>query len=315
MAKKVGLNIYSFSLWRTDGKPELHNVVGRMSFLQLVEMFAKENARKFSTDKTKEVVFTFDSVESVEAVNENGEKEFDILLGRVKTGEYGTESELVDVENGTVIERKESQADVLPFGFCIAVAKGTVDKGIIILQTLGNLGMKSVFQKKLQECMDSYESDYNVIWGQLVPRAYLFKIFEKGRLERIRLIRYEIPEDVSDRYGINYGVKQTREERIICRPVGFIERKKQEISEWMAGQRSCTNIVELEDFEYDDMKLEFKLGRTNKTISLADTSGLRVNEDITDAVTIKGGNPTYDSLRTVLRETAKEYLVGMGLLA
>lgn len=153
-----------------------------------------------------------------------------------------------------------------------------------------------------------------MLWGQILPKAYLDKFFKKGKLEKIRLIRHEIPEDISERYGINYGVKQTREERIVFRPVGFLERKKKEIEEWMAGQRSCTNIVELEGFEYDDMKLEFKLGNTNKTISLTDTRFLRVNEDITDIVDTKGGNPKYDSLCEILMNTAREYLMGMGLL-
>lgn len=40
------------------------------------------------------------------------------------------------------------------------------------------------------------------------------------------MIRYEIPEDESDKMGINYGVKQTKEERIIHRPIGFMDRKR-----------------------------------------------------------------------------------------
>lgn len=147
MAKRIGLSIYAFSLWKSDGRLELHNVHDGKSFLELVEKYASDNINKFSDDKTKEVVFTFDKVESKEIVDEKGMKEFDILYGSVKTGEYGTESELVDVKDGTVTERKESQADVLPFGYCIAVAKGEVDKGVIILQTTGNFGMKSVFEK------------------------------------------------------------------------------------------------------------------------------------------------------------------------
>ena len=148
----------------------------------------------------------------------------------------------------------------------------------------------------------------------MLPKAYIDKFFRNGVLQKIRMVRYEIPEDISNRIGINYGVKQTREERIICKPIGFLERKKKEISEWMAGQRSCTNIIEIEDFHYDDLKLEFKLGRTNKVISLKDTTGLRVNEDITGVVDTQGGNPDFDSLKLVMKETAREYLIGMGLL-
>ncbi len=314
MAKKIGLHIYSFQLWNSGGSLELHKVQNGKSFLEIAEEYAQANKSMFTNDKNSETVFTFDCAALEEIRAENGKGEFDLLVGRVKTGEYGIESELFDVSDGSLITRKESQADVLPFGFCIAVAKGEIQKGIIILQSLGNFSMKTVFEKKLQECMDYFKIDYHVVWGQILPKAYLDRFFQRGRLEKVRLIRYEIPEDISERYGINYGVKQTREERIIYRPVGFLERWRREFQEWRSGQRSCTKIVELEDYEYDDMKLEFTLGRTEKTISLANTKGLQVNEDVTDLVDVKGGIPVFDSLQEVLKETAREYIIGMGLL-
>ena len=114
--------------------------------------------------------------------------------------------------------------------------------------------------------------------------------------------------------GINYGVKQTKEERIIHKPLGFMERKKKAFQEWFVGQRSYTDIVEIEGFDYDDLKLEFSLGETSKTFTLRDMNSLVVNEDITKKVKQKGGHPEYDSLKLIMRETAKDYLTGMGFL-
>ena len=148
----------------------------------------------------------------------------------------------------------------------------------------------------------------------IAPKEYIDRYFKKGTLRKIRMIRYEIPEDESNKMGINYGVKQTKEERIIHRPSGFMERKKREFQEWFSGQRSYTEIMEIEGFEYDDLKLEFSLENTNKTFNLADMNSLVVNEDITKKVRQKGGHPVYDSLKPIMRETAIEYLKGMGLL-
>ena len=44
-------------------------------------------------------------------------------------------------------------------------------------------------------------------------------------------------------------------------------------------------------------------------------NSLVVNEDITEKVRQKGGHPVYDSLKSIMRDTAEEYLKGMGLLA
>lgn len=314
MAKKIGLSIYGLGVLKDDNKAELHNILDGKGLIDIVQEFALENMKKPSNDTGRESIFYFDQVEKEEIYSEDGKKEFTILQGRVKTGEYGIESELLDITDGSVYERSATQADLLPFGFCIAVAEGEITRGIILLQTIGNFGMKMALQGKIQECFDSLHINCGVLWGQILPKAYIDKFFKRGNLQKIRMIRYEIPEDISNRIGINYGVKQTREERVICRPVGFLERKRKEISEWMVGQRSCTNIIEIDDFEYDDLKLEFKLGRTNKVISLRDTTSLKVNEDISDVVDTQGGNPEYNSLKLVMKETAREYLCGMGLL-
>lgn len=75
------------------------------------------------------------------------------------------------------------------------------------------------------------------------------------------------------------------------------------------------DIIELEDFEYDDLKLEFSLDGADKTFNLRDMNSLVVNEDITKKVNQEGGHPVYTNLKLVMQETAEEYLKGMGLLA
>lgn len=314
MAKKIGLDIYSLSMYDSAGKIELHNVLSGKGFLELLFEYIDIQKRKLTDDKDRESAFYFDEVIKEDVLAEDEKKEYTVLYGKVKTGDYGIETELVDVTDGSVYKRNTNQADLLPFGFCIAIPEGQVNNGIIILQTIGGMGMKMALQRRLQECIVSYNTGYNVLWGQVLPKVYIDKFFKQGALQKIRMIRYEIPEDVSNRIGINFGVKQTREERIICKPIGFMERKAKEIGEWAKGQRSCTKIIEIEDFEYDDLKLEFQLGRTNKVISLKDTTGLRVSEDISDKVDIQGGNPEFNSLKEVMKESAREYLIGMGLL-
>ena len=94
----------------------------------------------------------------------------------------------------------------------------------------------------------------------------------------------------------------------------FLQRKKKELEEWFAGQRSYTNLIEIDGFEYDDIKLEFALGNGNKTLNLREISSVVVSEDITDKVMQVGGNPDYDKLKPVMKQTAEEYLKNMGFL-
>ena len=315
--KKISLTIYGLSV--IDGRENerifLDKLIDNKSLTECLEKYIKDNILMYLDDTSKDILFQFEKVEVETAKNENGQDEYIVLFGRVKTGEYGIESELVNVKTNEVTPKSAEQADMMPFGFCVAVPAGQVNSAVIILQTMGAYGMKVSLQKHLQKCLSDLSPDFQLIMRAIAPKEYIDRYFKNGVLKKIRMIRYEIPEDESNRLGINYGVKQTKEERIIHKPLGFMERKKKEFKEWRAGQRSYTSIVEIKGFEYDDLKLEFSLGETNKTFNLGDMNSLVVSEDITDQVRQDGGHPAYDSLKIIMKKTAREYLKGMGFLA
>ena len=186
---------------------------------------------------------------------------------------------------------------------------------MLFRSAMGNYGMKMSFQKHVQKCLVDISPELQLIMRPIAPKEYIDRYFKNGVLKKIKMVRYQIPEDESNKMGINYGVKQTKEERIIHKPLGFMERKKKVIEEWFAGQKSYTDIIEIEGFEYNDLKLEFSLGDTDKTFNLRDMNKLVVNEDITKQVNQAGGHPIYESLKPIMQKTAEEYLKGMGLLA
>lgn len=315
MAKKVSLVIYGLSILNKENKRALLNDLNdNKSFLDFFLEFVNRTGKKYSNDSEKETVFQFEQIEVEDVFNDEGQLDYRILYGRVKTGEYGIESELVNIGTGAVYHRSKEQADVMPFGFCIAIPSGDINSAIIILQALGNYGMKLPLQKRLQKCITDINPEYNLLMRAIAPKEYLDRYFEHGVLQKIRMIRYEIPEDISNRMGINYGVKQTKEERIIHKPLGFMEANKKAFQEWRSGQKSYTQIIEIEGYEYDDLKLEFKLGKTVKTFNLGNLEKLVVSEDVTDEVLQSGGHPVFSSLKDKMKDTAKEYLEGMGLI-
>lgn len=313
--KKISLIIYGLSIIDGENKRRnLNALIDNKSMIDFIEEYIRNNMLSYSNDETKDTLFQFERVETEIIKNGEGQKEYQIIYGRVKTGEYGIESELVNVRTGEITKRSTDQADMMPFGFCIAVPAGQINNAVIILQTMGAYGMKLSLQRHLQKCLTDICTDFHLSMRAIAPKEYVDRYFNNGILKKIKMIRYEIPEEESNRIGINYGVKQTKEERIIHKPLGFLERKKKEMQEWFSGQRSYTDIIEIEGFEYDDLKLEFSLGDTDKTFNLRDMNNLIVNEDITKKVNQDGGHPIYERLKPVMQDTAKEYLKGMGLL-
>lgn len=310
---KIGLSVYGFNLRRKDTQLELQDIEGQ-EFIEIVKQFVEDNKANYADDKRLEKVFKCDDcLEGI--VEDEGRGVFKYIYGIVKTGEYGVVSEIIDIETGrTEYNKGTNHADVLPFYYFIAVPANRTNRGIVILQSIGRYGIKTIFEKRLQEHVKKINEHIKLIIGTIVPIEYVNRYIERGILRKIRMIKYDVPNDLSERIGINSGVETTYEERIIHRPVGFINRKSELIKECLRGQRMCNTIIQIEGFDYDSLKLEFKLGNTSKTISLNNIDSLNINEDITEEVELDNGHPTQESILPILVDTAKGYLVEMGLI-
>lgn len=313
--KKIGITVYAFNVQNNvNQRMELHNIANRLGFIEILQDFMYRHNFDYTREDVMEKVFKTNDY-TVEKINDDaGNEKFTIVSGMIKTGDYGIESEIVDSGTGqTVYTKSAADADVMPFFFSVAVPSGQTDRGIIIFQTLGIYGMKTVFHKKLEDFIKEIDPALKLIIGNVMPRAYIEHYLDYGVLQKIRLLKYDIPNDVSERIGINNGVQTSYQELIIHKPVGFLERKRQLVNECLRGQRFCNSIIEIDNFEYDNLKLEIQLGKGTKTFNLANIDNLVVTEDITERVTILGGNPTDNSIKPILTETSEQYLGEMGL--
>lgn len=314
--RKIGLSVYGMSV-ALGGveKQNLNNIVDGRGLLQIFSEYIDRHINEYINDRNKESLFTFCQKDEEEVFDDNNRLICKTLCGKIKTGEYGTSSELVNINTGDVYNRTIDQADVMPFGFCIVIPAGEIDTCVVVLQTLGQYGIKVAFHKKIQEIIRNVNSDLFVSMGPVMPRQYVQKYFNEGVLQKISMIRYEIPEDEAERMGVNYGVAATREERIIHKPAGFMTRKRIEFDEWMRGQRASTEIIQIDGFDYNNLKLVFKLGKTEKTINLDNLDKIVITEDITERVQTVDGHPTFESLKPVMIETGRGYLAGQGFVA
>lgn len=158
--KKISLAIYALSIFgKNNQRLKLNNIDEGKIFLECVENYIHQNIRLYTRDTNQDTLFQFEQVSLEKKSNSVGQEEYSVLYGRVKTGEYGIESELVNVKSGQITNRSVDQADMMPFGFCVAVPAGDVNSGVIILQTMGVYGMKTTLQRHLQICLTDVSPD------------------------------------------------------------------------------------------------------------------------------------------------------------
>lgn len=182
------------------------------------------------------------------------------------------------------------------------------------MQSYGRNGIVSIVKAKLNEYIKQIDENLRIVMQPILPKHFINQYINNGVLKSIRLIRYKIPEELTEALKINAGVNRTVEERIFRNPIGFIANKKDDLLKVISGEKTYDEVIEIEDFEFDDLKLEFKMGRRNKIISMKNIDALVINEDITENVVIDSGHPTFASMRKIIEEDAYSYLVAMGYL-
>lgn len=313
--KLVGVTAYGISIrnWEHE-EIELHNVCGE-TLLEYFRKIAEKSVDEYNKDSVLENVFAYNTVKFEIVKNEAGQPIYEILYLRIKTGDYGEESEIVNSSTGETTHTKEvDEADVMPFACCVIVPCGEYSEGIVLTQSLGRNGITSIIKKKFNEYIKLLNGQLRVVMNPIVPCEYMERILNNGVLKAIRLISFKIPDDDAERYGIDRGTRSVIQERVIRKPTGFIKNKYNEIMKCLQGEIAYDSIVELDDFEIDDLKMEFSFGKRSKTISMKGLDRLVVNEDVTDDVDMENGHPSFQSICNIMQQIGEEYLKAKGAI-
>ena len=311
--KKIGLTVYCLNFYK-DRSYNVDNSEGNLNIIDIMYSFAQSNLQEFDIDTNTENIFKMELIEHREVKDEDGHIMFNAITGVVKTGEYGVEAEIVNMKTGETTHTKTAEeAEVLPFAFYIAVAPLNTSRGIIIFQTEGRYGMKTAFETRMKKFIREKFNGWGFSLGNIMPREYVERYLVKGFLKELRMIKYSISRDVSERNGIKDNDEKCYEERIIHSPLGFLDKGAEKIREVMRGQRALCDVVEIPGFNYDCIKLNFRLGKSAKTINLGNLDCLVVTEDITEQAGVKKGHPDIETLKNEMEETAKGYMMSMGL--
>ncbi len=227
------------------------------------------------------------------------EKSSRALSGIIETGQYGIESNFINVTTKkSVYRRKKQDAEMLPFYFYVEIPEGTED-GLLILQRTAAFGIRRVLHWILKLAFENKNPDLRPKFMPLVASTEIDK-FVKGKIQQVNFVRKIVPADIADSFRTgNKEVNGIMELVIKARKGSILP-----VNEFIASifkSRKVSGIFALDEdqkFPYENIKAKVKVGQSTRTINAADPGRIRSYYDITDAVKIgAGGHPVYDSIK------------------
>lgn len=221
----------------------------------------------------------------------------------VNSGSYGLESEITDRRTRKVSYRcSENDAPVKKFHCVAFIPKDTrrlhITKGILVFQSLGTFGVKSITVKNLKAFCAAFGLTLET--RSVSVRMFIEKLIEKGSLYKVTLIRNRVSPDKSDNMLVSTG----REERSYIHP-RFRENWIDKFLNAIDGVKD-TDLLEFDDTTYEDITLTFKLGKNYRTVRLTEIDRFSVVEDIPEQI-VKKGKTDENCIVQYMLETATAY--------
>lgn len=230
------------------------------------------------------------------------------ISGVIETGEYGHESDLFDVERGAVsYRRRRYEAEMLPFYFYMSLPE-QADEGLLILQRFQTFGIRTVLWADLSIWLQERQDQLRLAFNPLAVGEAWKEQLRPEAVRAIRFVSFDLPHEVARALEL-----EGQEEEVAT--VEYVVRARRRhtlpivgrIREFMDGRRDWHNIIELENFDYDEVKLEVDFGGSRRTLEMSHPEELRVRFDITEAVQLgNDGHPQFGSIDGIAREYARD---------
>jgi hypothetical protein len=299
MAQLISLAAYNIRVWNTSDKDfeVLSDFDAEGS--DLLE-FLDSILQKIKSD-------TLDQEELQQAMSvARLDKHPRALAGSIETGEYGRESNIINVETKrTVYRRKKEDAEMWPFYFLIEIPEGTED-GLLILQRTATYGIRKVLHWVLNTAFTEQHPELRLRLLPLVNQEELDR-FVKGKVQNLSFIRKSIPPDIADSYDRGHEEVRGSTELVIRATKG----SALPMNNWLSNifkTKQPAGVLALDDdqeFAYDNVKARVKVGYSSRTLNVANPIRLRSYYDVTDAVKMgAGGHPTYASMHAEAQKLA-----------
>lgn len=228
-----------------------------------------------------------------------------LIEGLVQVGQYGSESEIRNLDEWDVVAYQKAirDADLEPYYFLFDIPEQR-DLGLLLLQRTGVSGVHGILARALQEKFRARFPDHRLVLKAIVPETLIEQMRdENNALTEVRFIRHQVPTDIAAILGAA-GTEQgegSMELVVRTREAGRLRA----IQRYFEANPGMGGMLEIDEtrFQYDSVKVKVKMDGKERTMDLSNPTQLRAAFDITPLVEWSAaGHPTFASVSQAARD-------------
>lgn len=222
------------------------------------------------------------------------------VCGVYQTGQHGFESEIYSTTKKKVTHKRlTDEADMMPFHFAFYMHKSSIPaqrvRGLLVLSRFNTLGIRGIAISHLQQYFKNRFPGFSLEVSRVVPRVVLDSILANGSLKTIRLIRRTIPQDIADILS-DADLDRVQDLELVIR-----SKRRSSFSDvdWiyriLDGKAKLSDVVTVQSFPHDGIKLEVRIDGVTRTVDLGNTGKLSSNIELDSVQLGVNGHPVSNS--------------------
>lgn len=220
------------------------------------------------------------------------------IAALVDNGRYGVQSEFKDrsaLTGRPRFRRTIEDAEIIPTLVLVKLPSGS-PRGFVVAHEPYGHGIKTRFwDDHVDSQFRAAYPGYNLRVRPAVPADAWKQALSDGNVKKVRLIRRVRSSDPID--GLNRFLPEhtlgTIETHVI--PQRRVFARKKPLEEVLKGEAAIGSLLEFDNSQYDEIKVEVTIKGRNRTINLGGQHVRRVSWDVSDELDTVG-SPSFESL-------------------
>ncbi len=299
MAKIITVSLYVLRVnvkGNTKNSVKLNKIDGAIDLFETFKgMFAELHGKFVAPEEATRQLLITNAITVDDAAR--------TLDGIVEVGSSGYGSEFFNLKSKkSTYKRKVNDAEMIPLHVRIWIPKGETF-GVIALQNFGEVGCKTLLTNLILAEFDKITDKSVLRFREIIPKDAYDELVGDKKITKIRLIHHGVPNDIADKYGgvaldptlgrLELSISSKRGSELGAE--GFVKKM------FKRGSFATAGIIELDDFEPHEMKLEVKDENDRKqVISFTDMIKSHSRIDVSNQVALnEEGHSKLESIRAI----------------
>jgi hypothetical protein len=259
-------------------------------------------AYDYQNDKSTERLFrTISFNENDHMYNDN--LYYSSVSATVKTGNYGSEAELIDSEDTSKPRRiKATEAPILPFSFAVYY-NPLKDTALLVTQSISRNSISSVIKEHLSNMVQQLCPSFKIIIKNVIPHELLRQLLNNEKIKNIKIETYKNANyTIEDELGSQTNIKPAKTFTVFKNPR---ISNKSFLFDLFSQHKKISRIAGLtsDDETIENLSIEFN----HKTLNYNAYTSTKVSENITHLID-DPANVSPHEIYTIMDEKAFSYL-------